>query len=466
MGNLLNKGLFFLLVLAVTYLVKLPAPEGKTAYPNVVLLIIDTLRADKLGCYGFSENTSPELDNIARKGVIFKNTFAQSSWTRPSHGSFLTALYPRTIGIYKQKYDILNDKFNTMAELLKKAGYTTLGITANPHINAVFNFHQGFDKYIDSVVVVDWMIEKYKLKGKKVYSKKTPISSIEYILDRTMEMVNSVDGTPVYLQINIMDIHDAIKKDIQHGLRPEFKELFKDSGYPKRYAKYYRVVRQVSYDVGKFIGKLTAVPGWENTLFIITSDHGEGLFDHGGVKFSQGHAFLLYASNMWVPYILYHHGDGLKPKIINRPVRLMDMMPTVLDYLGLPVPNNLDGVSLLRMIHGNESDVALPEYFVAETQYDKSNKIAVYSKDWEYIENRDDLPVKKVAVNKVELQPAGIKEKGVLTDMVDKKPEIVKRMKKFLDRWERKYPKRKKTDPQKSPSPEEIKQLKSLGYIQ
>ncbi len=464
--NLLNKRLFFLVILAVASLARLPVAEAKAASSNVVLLIVDTLRADKLGCYGFSEKTSPELDKIAAKGVIFKNTFAQSSWTRPSHGSFLTALYPRTIGIYKQKHDILNDKFNTFAELLKKAGYTTLGVTANPHINTAFNFHQGFDKYIDSVVVEDWMIEKYKLKGKKVYNKETPNSSIEYILDRTREVVNSVDGAPVYLQINIMDIHDAIKKDIQDGLRPEFKELFKDSGYPRRYANYYRVIRQVSYDISKFIGKLTAMPGWENTLFIIISDHGEGLLDHGGVRFSQGHAFLLYGSNMWVPFILYHHGGELKPKTINRPVRLMDMMPTVLDYLGLPVPNNLDGVSLLRMINGNESDVELPEYFVAETQYDKSNKIAAYSKDWEYIENRDDLPVKKIVVNKVELHPAGIKERGVLTDMADKKPEIVKKMKKFLGWWERKYPKEKKTDPPKSPSAEEIKQLKSLGYIQ
>ena len=112
--------------------------------PNVVLIIIDALRADKLGCYGFPEEISPEIDQYAKYGVQFQNVFAQCSWTRPSIGSMITSQYPRTIGIYKEKGHSLPDKFLTLAEILGKKGYVTAGITANPNINSVFNFHQGF----------------------------------------------------------------------------------------------------------------------------------------------------------------------------------------------------------------------------------------------------------------------------------------------------------------------------------
>ena len=455
---------------SIIFPVKAVSAAGKSSMsPNVVLLIIDTLRADKLGCYGFDENTSPELDKLAEKGVQFNWTLAQSNWTLPSHGSFLTALYPRTLGLYEMPY-ILGDKFTTLPELLRKAGYTTLGITANPQINTAFNFDQGFDKYIDSVVLSTPMAEKYKMKGEKVWSKKVPFSLAEDILPEAMGLANSVKRFPVYLQINVMDVHESGKRVVIKKLKPGFRKLFNDSGYSRLQSRYYKVIRNVSYHIGKFIDQLTAVPGWENTLFIIISDHGQGLGDHAGVRGEYGHGTLLYSTNLWVPFIMYHHGGSLKPKKINRHVRLMDMMPTVLDYLGLPIPDNLDGVSLLKMINGNESDVDLPEYFVVETELN-GNKIAVYSKDWKYIENRDDARKRKnrkkrkiTAVNKFELHPVGIKEKGVLTDIAEKKPGIVKEMKRFLNWWEKRYPKEKRTALENAPFSKEIEQLKMLGY--
>ncbi len=114
-------------------------PFAPSNRPNIVLIIIDTLRADKLGCYGFPENTSPEIDRIANKGILFENVISQSSWTRPSIGSMLTSLYPRTVGIYKEEFDILHDRYETLAEILNDNGYYTMGITANPNINSVFN---------------------------------------------------------------------------------------------------------------------------------------------------------------------------------------------------------------------------------------------------------------------------------------------------------------------------------------
>ena len=128
-------------------------PIGKSS-PNVVLIIIDTLRADKLGCYRSPlKDISPEIDEMAKHGVLFENAFSQCSWTRPSIGSLVTARYPRSIGIFKEKFDMLQKADFTLAEILQQNGYRTFGITANPNINRLFNFHQGFDEYRDTNVV-------------------------------------------------------------------------------------------------------------------------------------------------------------------------------------------------------------------------------------------------------------------------------------------------------------------------
>ena len=137
-----------------------PSANQNRSYPNIVLIIMDTLRADTMGCCGLHENTSPELDKIAKKGVLFTTVLSQCTWTRPSIGSMLTSIYPRTLGIYSEKNEILADRFHTLAEILHDQGFKTIGITANPNINSTFNFHQGFDIYIDSNIVWEWMGRK------------------------------------------------------------------------------------------------------------------------------------------------------------------------------------------------------------------------------------------------------------------------------------------------------------------
>ena len=125
--------------------------------PNVVLIIIDTLRADQVGAYGSAAGATPELDALAARGVRFDRVIAQSPWTRPSIGAMLTGCYPRTLGIYDEMDQALDGRFTTLAEALKAAGYTTLGVHSNPNINAFFNFDQGFDAYIDSEVWYGFM---------------------------------------------------------------------------------------------------------------------------------------------------------------------------------------------------------------------------------------------------------------------------------------------------------------------
>ena len=166
--------------------------------------------------------------------------------------------------------------------------------------------------------------------------------------------------------------------------------------------------------MARFIRSLEERPEWSNALFVVTSDHGEGLSDHPHVALSHSHGLLLYSSQLLVPLIFYTPSSDLpRGKVIDRPVRLLDLMPTLLDYAGVPLPEGVRGVSLLPLIREEVDDVSLPDRFVVETQFQSADKIGVYAADWEYIENRDGHR----GTSPRELQRVGVKEDGVRTNL-------------------------------------------------
>jgi len=421
---------------------------------NMVLIIIDTLRADKLGCYGCPANPSPELDELARNGVQFRHVVAQSTWTRPSIGSLLTSLYPRSIGLYKEDNQILDDRFDTLAEILQNHGYDTIGMTANPHLNRVFNFHQGFDHYVDSNIIFDFMNPE---EDKALWSQSTTRSARE-IFDSVLELLdNRQPDLPCYIQLNIMEMHEYYRRN--HPLtREEYRTLFAEA--PDR--EYLQALRQVSVDVGEFVRALSGRPGWENTLFVLTSDHGESLQEHPHVFRTGSHGDLLYATQVMVPLIFYHPQWAIRQQVVEQPVRLVDIMPTILDFVRIRPPSGIVGKSLLPLFDDEPGRVELPDRFVIETEFRRSRKSAVYSSAWKYIENDDSY----AGVNPRELQPAGIEEDGKLTDRIEDHLEVADGMREFLISWRERYPRVGSTPYKEQISTEEIDQLKSLGYMQ
>jgi arylsulfatase A-like enzyme len=458
--------------LLVLRLMRRPSRSGglePPGSPNVVLLIIDTLRADYLGCYGCLEDVSPEIDEIAEDGVLFEDVTAQCSWTRPSIASMVTALYPRTLGIYKEEFDVLADEHVTLAEALKDQGYRTLGITANPNINKTFGFDQGFDEYSESTVIWSWM----KPENGKIRQKPGKFASLPRsaeVFDWVLRRAASGDGRPTYVQINVMEVHspDLARREFwplasyyasRDAQRPDWNGPRKDIVW-----KTCMALRQVSHDTGVFIQRLKSLPGWGNTLFIITSDHGQGLDDHPDVYDSLKHGNLLYDSQVQVPLILYNPGDpknipgGLR---IGARVRLLDIQPTVLDYARAPVSDRTAGRSLLPMMTGSGAAPTLPDLLVAETNWRDVDKIAVYSEDWMYIENRDGWK----GVNEFELQRIGAPQNGRATDRINARPEIAERLRQAMAEWEERWKPAPAVEPVAGPSDEETDQLKSLGYI-
>jgi arylsulfatase A-like enzyme len=420
-----------------------PSPADAAPRPNVVLLIIDTLRGDALGCAGFPGGTSPEIDALARKGLYFRRVITPCTWTRPSVASMVTSLHPRTLGIYDLHADMLADRFVTLAEVLRDNGYRTLGVTANVNLATRFNFHQGFDVYVDCGEVVPRADgEPFRVPtGPEVFA-------------RVGSEVRAGGEGPWFVMIDVMDVHEY-GEDESCPVPAGMTELFAES----LDRKYLRAVRQTSLAVGSFLRDLRGWPGWENTLVVVTSDHGEGLRSHPGVVDSYHHGHVLYESNAVVPWIMHSDDPALAPRRIDATVGLIDLAPTLLDALGVAAPPEMTGRSVLE--GAADEDGGAPAY-VTETRFQGDRKIGLYASDWKLLVHRDWEPGQ--GKYQLELQANQAPEDGRYTDRKATHPELVKELGKRLRSWEEAHPEAEATPVEELD--EELKeQLRAVGYV-
>ena len=417
-------------------------PEG----PSVVLVIVDTLRADRLGCYGGPEDVSPELDALASESIVFEDVLAPCSWTRPSIAGLVTGLHPRGLGIFKEAGDALPATTRTLAQELGAAGWNTFGITANPNINTCFGFDRGFDTYIDSDVVFEFM-DRGDAQETYAFGHVT-LPRSRRVLRRALEWAADHGDAPGFLQVDLMEVHER-----ERQLRPEFRERFE--GEPDQ--GYLAAVAQVSHDVGRFVADLRALEGWTDALVVVTSDHGEALDGDHATVVVKPHGDLLYETQLQVPLILSRPGTLDARRIPDR-VRLIDVMPTVLELCGLRPSPDLHGVSLAGLLTGT-SRPDLPEVFVAETAWREREKLAAYAAEWRYVENRDGHP----GTDPVELQAAGGAEDGAATNRLEQHPEIAADLARHLAEWERRHPRVESTEGEALGAPAR-QQLEAIGY--
>ncbi len=243
-------------------------------------------------------------------------------------------------------------------------------------------------------------------------------------------------------------------------VRPEFKSEFAEVEYEKK-RRYLQAIRQTSRDLKWLVDELSKRPGWSDAVFAITSDHGEGLDSHPQIPLSDLHGTLLYESNLRVPLILFSNGPRIPPgRIVERPVRLLDLMPTLLEIAGIDSVPKLQGSSLLPLIEGS-GDVDLPDAFVAETEFWGANKIAAYTSEWKMILNLDD----QRGALRQELQSVGVEENGSATDVGLKHFDVLQDLIQHVRRWESQNPRVPET-PFGGDLPDEVvDQLRALGYV-
>ena len=355
-----------------------PAPRAGT---NVVLIVIDTLRADHLGCYGYSRPTSPFIDGLAAQGALFEQVVANSPWTRPSMASMLTGTYPRTTGVAKRRWDALPEDLSTLAELFQAADYATYGLTANPNLNTVFGFNQGFDRYGDCAELWPWM-DPLATPSTTPAGGRDLREDADQLTDRASSVLalhaDEASGKPFYLQLLYIDPHSP------YGPPGRFVHPLNDN--PQGNSDGYDAeIAFVDQEVGRLVDHIRGL--YPDTLFVLTSDHGEGLEDHPGLPESKAHGYNLYDSTLLVP-LIFVHPQLVRPGRFGGQVQLLDLLPTLADMMALEPVGGLAGQSLAPILRG-ETPPPLPPYVFSETQYRQVNKLSARQAGFKLIVNRD-----------------------------------------------------------------------------
>ncbi len=445
-----------------------PPPSDST---SVLLVMIDTLRADHVGAYGYDRPTTATLDELARTGVVFDQAFANCSWTRPSIASLLTGVYPRETGVYKEQFDKLTPDVVTLAEMFQGAGYRTYGVTANPTVNGVF----GFDQYGDCGVVWGWMKGKHKYKKGKVL-----MEDADLVTDRSIALLERHEGGPFYLQVLYIDPH------LPYGAPAEFDHPLnkKPKGPVERYDA---EVAFADAELGRLLAHVRE--HHPDTMVIVTSDHGEGLRDHPGVPRASSHGFVLYDSNIHVPLIFSHPGLQTGIRFAD-PVQLLDLVPTIAELFGLTVDSQVKGTSLAPILHGEQAP-PLPEQIFTVTEFNEMDKVAVREPGYKLQLNRDhvayhtglrpdlDEEKRETVLDLIELGgtaelyrlPGGetpVAEAGL--NLIDDPAEQAtrQRLQTAIEEWEARTTARPpiNRDAKNEVDSEVVKQLRALGYLE
>ncbi len=434
------------------FLIK-PQDKGKKKL-NVIIYLVDTLRADHLGCYGNREIQTPHIDRFASQGVLFEKAYAQASWTKPSTATLLTSTYPSYHGAITRE-DGLTNRVTTIAESLRDEGYLTTGFINNPNIVSDFGFHQGFDSYIEIY---------QQLKQRPLYA--------HHMNQLILPWLEENANMPFFLYIHTVDPHDPYNppppfdtmydKNYQGSIQGlsrtlcgidegKIKVTLRDIQHLE--ALYNGEVTLNDLAFKKLIEKLKELKLYDRTLIIFTSDHGEEFWEHQGVK----HGDTLYEEQIHVPLIMRapsHFPAGLK---ITPMIRLMDVMPTILDLLNLPIPSQCQGESLFPLVRGEIKSLIDEMYF--EEDLDGAMSQSVRGRRWKLIS----YP-KTAYFELFNLE----KDPGERHNVASKYPEIANSLMEKIKRWHQEQIERRaglRRPEVKRLSEETIKQLKALGYL-
>lgn len=333
-------------ILLPAFLAGCSEPEEVTPPPESVLVIsVDTLRRDHLGCYGYFRPTSPNIDALAKQGVQFENALSTCSWTLPSHGSMLTGLYPAYHGLQDDGVK-LPKQVATLAERLHDIGLYTLAVVSHVYVSSRFGFERGFDNFDDS------LIEKGAIN---------PIA--EQVVDRFLARMESAPRGPYFGFVHFFDPH------WDYSPPPPYVSQFTDARYTgsvdgtyRSMARYFSANRpmpepdrqqaialydgEIAYvddQIGRLLKELRKRGRLDNTVVVFTADHGEEFKDHGQL----GHARTLFGEQIRVPLIIAGHPRFPPGQRRRDPVSLVDLAPSLIELMNAKDLPNIQGHSII-----------------------------------------------------------------------------------------------------------------------
>ncbi len=291
---------------------------------NVLFIVVDTLRAERLGSYGYERDTSPVLDGLAHSGVRFERHLAQSTWTKSSMVSLWTGLYPAGTGVTRYD-DVIPDSAEMAAEVLREAGFRTIGLWRNGWISPTFGFDQGFEVY--QRPVANPLPAHLRRENPTLSDKGTD----ESLVDVAVEFLRVNGQQRWFLYLHMMDLHEYIYDAESALFGTSHSDLYDNS------------IRWTDGTIGFLLEKLSELGQLEKTLIAIASDHGEAFLERG----YEGHARAVYRESTEVPFLL-SLPFRLEPGVVVKArTQNVDVWPTIFDVLGIESPAGIDGRSRL-----------------------------------------------------------------------------------------------------------------------
>jgi arylsulfatase len=320
--------------------------------PNILLITIDTLRADHLSCYGYPRQTSPNLDRLARQGVRFARAYSHADITLPSHSTILTGLHPRTHGVIENSVALPREVV-TLSELLQGRGYRTVGVTSAYLLAPLFNIDQGFADFYPcmsvrrpgreaSDIALEWLIEQVQepfFMWIHYFDPHAP-----YLPPSPYDILYSASGSyaPYHLPADQVRMPD--------NWRGWYKE-----DWPPPYEDVAEIITQYDGAIAYADTQLARLLAWleenglaDRTLVMVTADHGEGFGEHG-VTFEHLGA---HEEMVHVPLIMSYPPRLPSGTVVENLVGHVDLCPTLLDLLGVPIPREMQGISLVPLLEG------------------------------------------------------------------------------------------------------------------
>lgn len=455
--------------------------------PNVLLLVLDTVRSDHLSCYGYHRPTSPNLDRLADEGVLFETTLATGTWTLPSHASIFTGMYPSKHGAHN-KHQYLNERYTTCGEFLQNQGYRTACFSNNPFVSQKDGIGRGFEEFhelwIASGLLGSWS------KAKKVFKKmigKHDKGAQALTLSIINWLENYTKDRPFFIFTNYLEAHleyvppkpyDTRFLQIGTSLRRARRVNQDPVAYNGRkvsmskedfdilYSLYDGEIAYQDYWLGVLFDYLREHNLIDDTVVIVTSDHGDNIGEHG----LMGHEFSLSEQLLHVPLIIRYPEVYEADLRVNGVAQLLDIFPTITDIVGgdKDVKNDMQGISLIpgrfsdlreriafaELYAPNEQNIRERYSGIDLSQYLKDRRV-VWTRDFKFIwssnndhelyDLRDDPEEKK--------------------NLVGELPKKVSEMQGILDSWLNSFEHEVDFQQDFETDEQTIERLRELGYI-
>lgn len=483
---------------------------------NIVLISLDTARADFFGCYGNSAVATPAMDELASQGVLFENFYTNINATLPAHSSIMTGLYPTHHGVARNSMRLPASNI-TLAEFLAAKNYKTAAFIGSFILSSTFGFHQGFETFDENFETtpsehVEHQIRIGTKKKSNMIVHKTNIRQIirkaEEVNEAFFRWLHRNQSEKFFAFVHYYDPHfpyvppqkwhkkhlssippgtpltqqdrNPLEKTFQEKIDPalnfrssEIHRLKYNEEIDALLKLYLSEIEYTDYAIGQLIDRLEKTNLRSKTVIIVTADHGENLVEHWGMNKFFGHGSLTFETETHVPFIISLPGVIPSGKRVQQIASHVDIFPTLVDMIGATAPSGMDGVSLHPDLLGDRAPLHRPIYSEACMPYldwqrearnvnwlNERNSGSMRWGDYKYVNMplRNYEAVFQIANDRVE-------EKNVLPELMKGKPQLLSALRNGLQDWRKKIS-TGKIDATFQLSTEDQEALEALGYVQ